>query len=135
MLQQRPIGKHVNMLLLMVLGLILNTTDALRKDLYEVGSADDNRSSLRGKPTFSRNRASSSSRNQPQHSNRERNLSFGAPEETNILPDPELIGIVEDRRFHAMELMFEAEKMMFALRMSMSLSMSMDMSMPSVPVR
>ena len=112
-------------LLLAVLGLLIGVSDAFRKDWYEVGSEDISRPSLRGNGS-TRQRVASPKR-QPHHNSKSgRNL----PEGYNAASDPGLIGEIEDRRFKAMDAMFEGEKLMFTLRFSMS--MSMDMSMPLV---
>jgi hypothetical protein len=134
MQQQRPNRKrkHASMFLLTVLAFLVGTSDALRKDLYKVGSDDINRSSsLRGN-LFARQRVSSQKLETPGTTS-ERALSLDPKEELSDLLDPLVIRMVEDRRSNAMEALFEAEKFMFALRFSMSMDMSMDMSM--APVR
>lgn len=110
-----------------VLAFLVGCSSAARNEIYEVDAPDIGGNSLRGK-SFSRYRTSS----QEQDHNLKRDLKEGwrpLPREEPDTPDSTILGLIENRRFNAMEALFDTERLIFALRVDTGMSMSMSMSM------
>jgi len=122
------------LIFLSLLVVLSSSVVTARNEIYEVKADDLRGSSLRG-DSFRRHRTSS---HKQQESNERSLFNRWRPRSKDVpdMPDPTTIGLIENRRFSAMETMFRAEKLMYTLRFSMSLNMSMgmsmSMSMPSV---
>lgn len=128
MVQRRPlIYTTVPFLFVTTLVSIPVPTNGFRKTIYEVESDNSNRKFLRGN-SFSRHRK--------YYNDEKSDYSFLQRDLDQVpgMPDGDVLGYIENRRFNSMETIFEAEKLMFALRLSMSMdmSLSLDLSMPMV---
>ena len=91
---------------------------ASRNDVYKIDAENRPVGNLRAKSTsFQRLRV--------EDSGQERKLS-SLFNDLPDSPDPSLTGIIENRRYHAMEALLHTDELMFELRFSMDLSMSFD---------